>query len=180
MWRKDFTGKIHTTFSPLRLTDIARYVKRTDRIPHIRLGSCGAGPDVPPAPPYDLPSVAAQKKAHGNRARMVWLRRVKSALRPHGLPPHEKRYASVVSSRRIKSALRTRAPPWPVVACSECATGARPFLPIAAPPLDTRPYFFTQAAKTVRKRFTNARACDIILWQFGDMAQLVERCVRNA
>ena len=40
---------------------------------------------------------------------MVWLRRVKSALRPHGLPPHEKRYASVVSlPPREKSVMHTR------------------------------------------------------------------------
>lgn len=122
MWRKDFTGKIHTTFSPLRLTDIARYVKRTDRIPHIRIGSCGAWPDVPPHRLTICRPLPRKKRRAATRARMVWLRRVKSALRPHGLPPHEKRYASVVSSRRIKSALRTRAPPWPVVACSECAT----------------------------------------------------------
>lgn len=111
----------------------------------------------------------AQKKARGGRARIVWLRRVKSvmpawsacrrvksALRPHGLPPHEKRYASVVSSRRIKSALRTRAPPWPVVACSECATGARYFLPIALPAARRAPIFFyasrENSAKTFYKR----------------------------
>lgn len=175
MWRKDFTGKIHTTFSPLRLTDIARYVKRTDRIPHISIGSCG----VPPAPPYDLPTVGTKKGARQPRSQGL-------------VSPHKKRYARMVCRRmksvmpawsachRVKRALCTRAPHWFAVACSECAAAARPFLPIAAPPLDTRPYFFTQAAKTVQKRFTNARACDIMLWQFGDMAQLVERCVRNA
>ena len=137
----------------------------------------------------------AQKKARGYRARIVWLRRVKSALRPHGLPPHKK---SVAQTRpalvcrmksafarmgwlcRIKSALRTRARLGP----SSLARSARRPRALSCrspfPPLDTRPYFFTQAAKTVRKRFTNARACDIMLWQFGDMAQLVERCVRNA
>lgn len=181
MWRKDFTGKIHTTFSPLRLTDIARYVKRTDRIPHIRIWSCGAGPDVPPASPYDLPTVGTKKGARRPRPHCLASTREKRVT--HTRPALVCRMKSSFARRgwlcRIK-ALRKPAPHWFAVACSECATGARYFLPIAAPPLDTRPYFFTQAAKTVLKRFTNARACDIMLWQFGDMAQLVERCVRNA
>ena len=166
MWRKDFTGKIHTTFSPLRLTDIARYVKRTDRIPHIRIGSCG----VSPAQSYTLPTVAAQKKARGYRARIVWLRRVKSALRPHGLPPREKCVTHTCPAlvRRVKrafarrgwlcriKALRKPAPHWFAVACSECAAAARPFLPIALPAARRAPIFFyasrENSAKTFYKR----------------------------